>query len=208
MSLDSRLPPARSTQRWLVAAQAGSAGALGQALESCRTYLILIAREELDAELRAKLGASDLVQETLIAAEQAFDRFTGTNSAELLAWLRGILAHKIKEARRYHRAQRRAVRREIPLDGGPESARLQWEKPVKADTASRIMAAREEAEQIERALATLSPDHQQIIRLRNWRVLSFEEIGQRMGRTPSAARSLWLRALEQMSKALRSQDKG
>src|SRR5262249_25191343 len=50
----------------LNAARAGSAQALGEALEACRGYLLQIARQELDADLQAKGGASDLVQETFL----------------------------------------------------------------------------------------------------------------------------------------------
>ena len=54
----------REIQDWLTAAQAGSNDALGQALEACRAYLLLVAERELDPNLRAKGGASD-VQEPL-----------------------------------------------------------------------------------------------------------------------------------------------
>jgi hypothetical protein len=36
---------------WLLAARAGSREAIGEALESCRRYLLQIAREELDPAL-------------------------------------------------------------------------------------------------------------------------------------------------------------
>jgi RNA polymerase sigma-70 factor (ECF subfamily) len=49
---------------WLAEAPGGDMEALGQALEACRGYLLSIAQQELDPELWAKGGASDLVQET------------------------------------------------------------------------------------------------------------------------------------------------
>jgi hypothetical protein len=47
------------TGQRLAAARAGSREALGQALQACRGYLLLLAERELDADLRAKGGASD-----------------------------------------------------------------------------------------------------------------------------------------------------
>ena len=55
---------------WLIAARAGSSEALGRALEACRRYLLLVAEQDLDPDLRAKGGASDLVQQTFLEAQQ------------------------------------------------------------------------------------------------------------------------------------------
>jgi RNA polymerase sigma-70 factor, ECF subfamily len=203
-SLGKRSGPSKDL---LTAAKGGSAEAIGRMLQSCRTYLMLIAQEELDERLRAKIGASDLVQETFVAAQQAFDRFHGESSEALMAWLRGILIHKISEVRRHYvNTERRAVAREVPLDGGPASAPLARAKPVKTDTPSRQMAATEEAERISLALSSLSPDHQRVIQMRNWKRLAFEEIGRRMNRSGGAARALWIRAIEQLTSALGPRD--
>src|SRR5262245_22320921 len=56
--------PGNDLAQQLAAARTGSPEALGAALEACRLYLLGIADRELDGELRAKGGASDLVQET------------------------------------------------------------------------------------------------------------------------------------------------
>ena len=54
--------PADDVARWLAQARAGSQEALGQALEACRGYLLLVARREMGADLQAKGGESDLVR--------------------------------------------------------------------------------------------------------------------------------------------------
>ena len=46
-------------------------------LDACRAYLLLIAGREPDTQLRAKAGASDLVQETLLEAFRDFAGFHG-----------------------------------------------------------------------------------------------------------------------------------
>ena len=69
--------------QWLEAARAGSKEALGEALEACRNYLLMVANRQLDPQLRVKGGASDLVQETFLEAQRDFGRFQGTSDAEV-----------------------------------------------------------------------------------------------------------------------------
>src|SRR5438105_3396849 len=101
---------------WLQEAQAGSRDALGRALEACRAYLLLIARHEMPADLRAKGGASDLVQETFLEAQRDFAQFQGQTAEELQAWLRRLLLNNIANfVRRYRETDKRDARREVPL---------------------------------------------------------------------------------------------
>ena len=113
---------------WLAAARDGSRDALGQALEACRNYLLLIADRELGADLRPKGGASDLVQETFIEAQRDFDRFGGATEAEWLAWLRQLLKHRLANFRRRYRQARlagiRSHRRDPPCRCREQSAAL------------------------------------------------------------------------------------
>ena len=99
------------------AAQTGSNAALGKLLEESRNYLLLIANRQLGEGVRAKLGASDLVQETFAEALQIFDRFEGKSYQELRAWLVRILEFKIAQAtRRFAGTEKRDMRREISLE--------------------------------------------------------------------------------------------
>ena len=72
----------REIGQLIAAARGGSASALGQLLEGCRKYLLLVANESLDSDLRPKGGASDLVQETFVQAQRIFERFVRFGHAE------------------------------------------------------------------------------------------------------------------------------
>src|SRR5205823_4133645 len=85
--------PAHDFGLWLSAARDGSRDALGRALEACRRYLLCVAHQQLNRDLQAKGGASDLVQETFLEAQSSFDRFHGSSEVELRAWLRQLLHH-------------------------------------------------------------------------------------------------------------------
>ena len=53
----------------------------------------------------------------------------------------------------------------------------------------------EEAQRLEAAIESLSPEHREVIVLRKFEELSFAEIGRRMGRTDDACRMLLARAM-------------
>ena len=98
----------------LAAARGGSHEVLGQVLNACRGYLLLIAGQELDPRLRAKGGASDVVQQTFLDAQRAFDRFAGDSDEELRAWLRQVLRHNLADfTRRYRDTGKRGVKRAV-----------------------------------------------------------------------------------------------
>ena len=83
----------------MAAARCGTDDALGHLLECCRQYLLSVANAELDAHLRTKAGASDLVQETFLEAVRIVDRFHGDSLEELRLWLR---AHFVQQAGDLH----------------------------------------------------------------------------------------------------------
>jgi RNA polymerase sigma-70 factor (ECF subfamily) len=191
-------PDAGRTSELIRAARAGSPEALGQLLEACRAYLLLVANEDLDRDLRAKGGASDLVQQTFLEAQQGFGGFAGHNQRELLNWLRGILRHNLQDFRRRYRGRAaRQVGREEPLGDGEEAemhTKLMADMRPPEDGA----ISAEQAEELTRALGRLSADHRRVLALRHEEALSFPEIGRRMGRTAEAARKLWFRAVERL----------
>ena len=199
----TRTPPEQDPiGGWLTAARQGSEEALGQVLEQCRPYLLRMANEELASDLRAKAGASDLVQQTFVDAQRDFARCDGATEAQWRAWLRGILQHKLANlVRHYCQTDKRHIDCEVPLPGtsadGPSGGHMA------PDTSPSAQAqAHEQDEALARALAQLPEAQQQIIRLRSYEELSFEEAGRRLGRSAEAARKLWGRAIEQLRQLL------
>src|SRR5262249_21295360 len=112
MSMSDRPDP----EQLLRLARAGSSPALGRLLELYRRYLTLLARLQIGRRLPGRPDPADLVQETLMEAHRNFAQFRGTGEAELIAWLRQILASRLGELiRRYLATQRRDVRLERAL---------------------------------------------------------------------------------------------
>jgi RNA polymerase sigma-70 factor (ECF subfamily) len=191
--------PAPETDKLLAAARAGSAEALGKALETCRRYLLLVAERRLDPKLRAKGGASDLVQETFLEAQRDFDAFRGTSEAELLAWLSRLLLNNVGNfARRYRGTDKRDVGREVVLQADGSSSAVAPDPAADTPSPSRQAMDNEQAAALQQALARLPDDQRQAIVMRYQEGLSFEEIGRRLNRSPDAARKLWTRAMERL----------
>jgi RNA polymerase sigma-70 factor (ECF subfamily) len=186
----------------LSAARAGSREALGEALEACRAYLLMIANRQLDPDLKAKGGASDLVQETFLDAQRDFTQFQGDSADELRAWLRQMLLHNLASfARRYRATDKRCLAREVPLDTG-DSARPGPEPVADTPSPSGATMADEEQQALQRALEKLPEDYRQVIRLRNQEGRSFAEAAELMQRSENAVRKLWVRAVERLQHEL------
>jgi RNA polymerase sigma-70 factor (ECF subfamily) len=195
--------PAADAAQWLAAAQAGSREALGQVLENFRGYLLLVADRELDPELRAKGGGSDLVQETFLEAQRDFAQFRGASVEEFRAWLRRLLLNNVANfTRQYRRRAKRDVGREIPLEAGGSSHERGAGLAANTVSPSGAVLALEQAEALARALERLPADYRQVLAYRHDEQLTFEEIGQRMQRTANAARMLWLRAVERLQREM------
>jgi RNA polymerase sigma-70 factor (ECF subfamily) len=193
--------PPTDWEELLAAARAGSADACGRLLDAFRPYLLAVAREALDADLQAKAGASDLVQDSLLECHQHFDRFFGDRPEGLRAWMRQALLFNAANLRRqYREAGKRNVDREVPLPAaGPNCipgdglARDSVSPSGKAERRERV-------EFVRRALALLPELYRNVVVWRQFDGLSFEVIGKRLGRSAEAARLLWVRALQRLER--------
>jgi RNA polymerase sigma-70 factor (ECF subfamily) len=193
------MEPTDDEGRLLAAARAGSREALGRALEDCRRYLLVIAERQLEPDLRAKGGASDLVQETFLEAQRDFARFHGSSPDELRAWLRQVLLHNVGAfTYRFRGTAKRSVGREVALPAGDSSAGLEPDLAGSTLTPSGVAMEHEQALALRRALEKLPEDYRRVVVLRFEEGRSFEEIGRLTGRSPDAARKVWSRAMERL----------
>ena len=202
--LPSQLPPMPSITPLVQQAQSGSSAAIGSLLEAARGYLLLLAEQELPPALRAKVGPSDIVQETAIDAHRDFLRFRGTTQEELYAWLRTILQNNVTDAvRRFEMAQKRSVKREASLSVVVDRCGISV-LPVGSTTPDHSAIRREDAALLAGGLTRMPDDYQTILRLRYWDGLTFPQIATRIGRSEEAARKLWYRALARLTNELQA----
>lgn len=191
----------REFRQLVAAVRTGDRAAMNSFIAPWREYLLLIANEDMQSRLQGKLGASDLVQQTMAAACERMDQFRGTSPAELKAWLRRILHNCMHdEERRFLVGRGRAVGRERPLgDAASQAAALR--DPHITPQSDAVL--QEEAEILERAMAQLPDHYRHVVRARNWEEKSFVEIGQELNMSPEAARKIWFRGIVKLEAALK-----
>lgn len=197
-------PPPDRIERLVAQARAGDRAALDQVLDSYRNYLYLLVRTQIDMQLARRLAPSDAVQETLLRAFKNFSRFRGVTEAQLIAWLRRILARTLADQTRKARTLKRDLHRERDWHAGVDQSNRRLadlaaaRQPSPSETAER----REQSVLLADALARLPEDYREVIVLRHLERMEFADIAARMGRTSGAVRMLWARALERLRREL------
>src|SRR6516165_7837648 len=91
-------------------------------LEQFRAYLSLLARLQLDPALQSKVDLSGVVQQTLLEAHLAGERFQRMNEAQQLGWLRRALANNLADEIRKLGTAMRDVARERSLEADLEQS--------------------------------------------------------------------------------------
>ncbi len=154
----------------------------------------MAAREEIGRELQQKVSPSDLVQQTLITAYARFEQFRGRSKRELIAWLKTILVHQAASAGRFYRKARRSDS-EIPIVGSDDY-------PSGTETPSKKMMSLEKRQQMMDAMQQLPDHYREVLQLHLFDGMTFEAIGQRIGKSADAVRKTWVSALRAFRKLM------
>src|SRR5262245_7555721 len=83
-------------------ARQGDQSALGLLLDRYRNYLTLLAQLQIGRRLQRKFDPADVVQEAFLRAHTKFSQFQGLGEAELVAWMRQILASRLAKLIRHY----------------------------------------------------------------------------------------------------------
>jgi RNA polymerase sigma-70 factor (ECF subfamily) len=174
-------------------------------LEAYRSYLVLLARVQLGRDLQGKVDPSDLVQEAFLEAHRDFQQFQGQTEAELLAWLRRVLATSLADqVRRYRGTGRRDLRLERQLAAALDQSSQVLERGLLArDSSPSTRAERhEESLRLAEALEQLPADYRQVLVLRHFEGLAFPEIARRLHKSLDSVKNTWLRGLARLRRTL------
>jgi RNA polymerase sigma-70 factor (ECF subfamily) len=174
-------------------AGAGDRAAFEELASAHRPRLEALVRTRLGSRLERFVELDDVVQETLLRAFRSIARYRPEDEDSFLRWLGGIANHVILEAAK--RSRREVI---VPLDVEPaDGAQV---------SASRAARREERFARLEEALASLSPEHRQVVILARIERLPMKEVAARMGRTPGAAAQLLWRALQKLKETFGSTD--
>src|ERR1041385_5341217 len=157
-----------------------------RSFERYRSYLLMLARAQLNGRFGRRLDASDVVQQTLIKAYEAREQFRGKNDEELLAWLRKIMVHTLSNALRDQRREKRDIALERSLNAEIEDSSNCLAKWLCAEqnSASVKMAQAEQLLRISEAITALPEPQRDAIILKHFKGLSLAEVAKQLGRSP------------------------
>lgn len=159
----------------------GEGGAFRELVNRHGRYLFGVAR--LLAGNRS-YDADDLLQETYVAALAAAGRFRG--DASVKTWLVSILVRQAALLRRKVQRFPRLASKEAISQGGMNASNAGTASDAKLDLA--------------RMLEALSPEHRQVIVLRELQRMSYEEIAEALGVPRGTVESRLFRAREDLRK--------
>jgi RNA polymerase sigma-70 factor (ECF subfamily) len=173
-------------------------------LERFRHYLTLLARMEIGPANLRHVDASGIVNATLFTAHEQWDRFRGTNDAELAAWLRRMLACNLADAFRGIHRTKRDVNRERSLEGALDQSctRLEdWLVALQTSPSARAVRS-EQLMRLAWALGELPEDQRNAVELHHLHGCPISELAELLGRSRPSVAGLLRRGLERLRELL------
>lgn len=148
-----------------------------------------------DPALRARVDPSDVVQEAQMEAFRRLPDYLDRQPMPFHLWLRKMAQERLIMARRKHvNASCRAVGQELPL---PSHSSVMLAQQVLASgiSPSQPVIQEELAGQVRHAISELSDNDREILLMRTYEGLSYDEIACVLGIETAAARKRYGRAL-------------
>jgi RNA polymerase sigma-70 factor (ECF subfamily) len=177
-------------------ARDGDDAAAGALFDRHRETLTSRVRRKLPRELRRKVAESDVVQEAWLAAFQRLADFEDRGEGSFAAWLGTVVERKVlDEVRRHLGTEKRDARREVDVASG--IARIAG-ATGQTSPATRMIRA-EEKDALARAVSALPRAQREVIGLVCGEGLDFETTAERLGKSSSAVRKLYGRAVLALS---------
>jgi RNA polymerase sigma-70 factor (ECF subfamily) len=188
--------------RLLQRVQAGDRPALEELFARDRPHLRRFVEVHLDPRLRARVDPSDVVQEAQLEVFHRLDDFLERRPMSFPLWVRKTLYERMHKVRRHHlAAAQRAVAREVPLP--EQSSLLLAQRLLGRDaTPSQHLSRKELARAVEQALTQLPEADREVLLLRGYERLSYQEVGCLLDIEVPAARKRYGRALLRLRQVL------
>jgi len=165
-----------------------------------------VVRSRLNTELRAEMESGDILHEAMIRAIKGLPSFEVRTRQELEGWFAKLVENYIRSAGRAVHTQKRDRDLEVSLEelkAYMEESSPDARPAARGPTPLELSAQQEQNQIYLDCLAEMSPEHREVLQLRLGLQLPWDEISERIGRSPDAARMLLVRAQIQIQKCLR-----
>ena len=164
-------------------------------LQHFRPLLRALAEEMLYSDLRKKVDASDLVQQTMLQAIESQSQYRGNSDGAKAGWLKSILRNVVHGWMRRYRTDRRDIALERPLDASSPS-RMGLAIDDSHASPSYGLRQVEEKQKVAELIESLSEEQRRAIVMRYWQDKPLEEIAKLMDKSPDAVASLLYRGMK------------
>lgn len=195
-------PDSELTVNLLTRIRGGDRRALSEVMRIQRPGLRAFVEYHLDPQLRARVDASDVVQETQMEVMNRIDDYLDRQPMPFRLWIRKQAMERMQRLRRDHlNRARRSVRREVAW---PDRSSMIVAGPLMATTSSPSVRAerRETARRVSQVVGELNDPDREILMLRHAEDLPYAEIGCLLDIDASAARKRYGRALIRLQRLL------
>ncbi len=183
----------------------GDESALERLVEKEGKRLLPYIERKLPAFLRRRVGASDILQNTIIDLIDVRDRFEDRGIPAFRRMLNVMADLALARAIERERAKKRDVGKDRgpgTLAGGTGSQDGLARLPDGGPTPSTELNREEDRERLARAFAELGEEDREILRLVDYEQVSYEEVAKRLGITAVAARKRHSRAVGKLRKQM------
>jgi RNA polymerase sigma-70 factor (ECF subfamily) len=191
------------TLRLLERARSGDRDALGELFARHRDRLRRMVELRLDWRLRARVDASDVIQDAFLEVAGRLDDYLRDPKIPLFLWLRLVVGEQLVNLHRRHLGARmRDPRREVSLfqDALPQasSAALAAQLLGKFTSPSQAAVRAERLLRLQEAINNLDPIDREVLALRHFEQLNRAETALALGVTEEAAAKRYIRALKRL----------
>jgi RNA polymerase sigma-70 factor (ECF subfamily) len=195
----------------LARAGVGDLQAWGALLALHQDRLVSVIGFRLDARLRGRVDAADVMQEAFIAATARRAEFFGQSTQPLFLWLRWMVGNTLLELHRHHLGvQMRDARRETSSarpgsrDAGDDDTRAALIAHLTAGvTGPATAAARADLKaRLNEAMDRMDAIDREVLALRHFEQLTTREAAQVLGIQEDAAAKRYMRALVRLREML------
>ena len=177
-------------------ARSGAEAAWREIYERYRTMILVTIGSRLPGFLRRRFDAEDVLQDAFAKAFANLDSFEYRGEGSFRRWLRQIVYHEFRNLLRAQSAERasvpcdtRALADDVRLEGGEGAP-------------SQILSKLEAHEELLAQMNRLSEDDQELITMRIFEEMSWEEIGQVVGCSRTLARQRFNRTIGRLAAAM------
>jgi RNA polymerase sigma-70 factor (ECF subfamily) len=195
------------TVRLVERARGGDQDALNEIFSIHRDRLRRMVEIRLDARLRGRVDASDVIQDAYIDISGRLEEYLRDPKLPLFLWMRLVVGDRLVRLHRHHLGtQMRDAALEVTIYRGAlpaaSSAALAAQLLGKQTSPSQAAVRVERMLRLQEALNALDSTDREVLSLRHFEELTFGEVAQVLGIKESTAAKRYFRALKRLKSTL------